>query len=59
MAQHGTLTSRDAVVPVAFGYPRASGPKDTTMTPLLQLLQGNSQLTDPTEAKALLQFLIR
>ncbi len=29
------------------------------MAPLLQFLQGNSLLTDPTEANALLQFLIR
>ena len=58
-AQHGTLTIKDSLVPVAFGYPGASGPQDTTLSPVRQFLAGTGTLMTPSEAAALIQLLIR
>jgi hypothetical protein len=60
-AQHGSLTSRDALVPVAFAYPRASGTpdQDDTIKSLLQLFGGSSaRLTAPSEALGLRTFFL-
>jgi hypothetical protein len=64
---HGSLTYADSLVPVAFAFPGASGPWDTTLDPIVTFLQsvpyktfGSTQVTQQLlEAAALRAFFFR
>jgi len=57
--EHGSLTFADSLVPVAFGFPGATGPanEDTTLEPILQFFsQYGDRVQDIVEARTLERF---
>ena len=59
-AEHGSLTYRDALVPVAVAFPGTKDENDETFAPFVQLLDSQSSpIKSPIEADVIRRILLR